>query len=384
MDPLPDPSALTFCISVLQVHRARNHLSINLDGSSKLYRSYLVYLLESVVNKGDATDRENSRQKEIDLSAGGIIPLLKPLALLFSKNNYLGELHDGLGDHEDIPSLIRDVWFNIAVHGISLSSEIGQQYYQELRILAVHSPPLVAENRAELLESDIELNTILRRGINAHHTMDRKKSLVAEMPERETDIRRLSYPKSIFLNAALLLESLRATSGDCTKVLTYFLDPALNSSDMGNCMRAIADKVVTLYLDKSLSGNFMKFSAPYISNRLADIFLACCHRIERVQQVATAIASKIITQCPSSLCEKRSLFVLLDLLTVMWSSCLDEELDEFDWKSTFTSARNVKIELSDNYDFRKRTLFSFYKLARTWVSTVMNIAPLDVKGLLQV
>lgn len=358
---------------------------MNLDGSSTLYRSYLLYILESIVNKGDATHRKDDRQKEIDLCAGGIIPLLKPLAFLLSKNNSLGEIPDGLSEHEDIiPSLVRDAWFNIAVHGISLASEIGQQCYQDLRVFAVHSPPLVAENRAELLESDIELNTILRRGISTHHTMERKKSLAAEIPDHEADIRRLSYPKSIFLNAALLVESLRATSGDCTKVLTYFLDPALNSSEMGNCMRAIADKAVAIYLDKSVSGNLTKFSAPYISNQLADIFVACCHRIEKVQQVATTIASKIISQCPSSLCEKRSLFVLLDLLTVMWSSCLDEELDEFEWKSVFTSARNVKIELSDNYDFRKRTLSSFYKLARTWISNVMNIAPLDVKGLLQV
>ncbi|PGH30996.1 phosphatidylinositol 4-kinase [[Emmonsia] crescens] len=365
------------------VHKARNHLAENMNRHSFHYRVYLIYLLESIVNKGDATDREKDRQKDVELSAEEIIPLVKPLAILFSKSQSNWVVLVGASEH-DIPSLLRDAWFNIAIHGISLRSEIAQQYYQELRILAIHSPPLVAENRAELLESDIELNTVLRRGATQNHTADQRKNLAAELPHLEYDIRRLSYPKTIFLNATLLIESLRAASGDCTKILTYFLDPALNSTDVGSCMNAISDKVVSIYLEKSLSGSSTKFSAPHISGQLADIFMACCHRIEKIQQVAAANASKIINQCPSSLCQKRSLFVLLDLLTIMWSSCLDEELDEFEWKSTFTSARGVvKVELSDNYDFRRLTFTTIYKLARTWVSTVMNIAPLDVKGLLQ-
>ncbi|EEH47921.2 1-phosphatidylinositol 4-kinase STT4 [Paracoccidioides brasiliensis Pb18] len=371
----------TFIIDA--VHKARNHLAENLNQYSHHYRIYLLHLIESIVNKGDVTDRKKDRQKEVEFSAEEIIPLVKPLAMLFSKHKYNWELPSGTSEH-DIPSLLRDVWFNIAVHGISLRSEIAQQYYQELRILAVHSPPLVAENRVELLESDIELNTVLRRGATQQHTADQRKILSTELPNSESDIRRLSYPKTIFLNATLLIESLRAASGDCTKILTYFLDPVLNSTDVGSCMNAIADKIVSIYLEKSLSGRLTKFSAPYISAQLADTFIACCHRIDKVQQVAATNANKIIGHCPSSLCEKKSLFVLLDLLTVMWSSCLDEELDEFEWKSTFTSARGVvKIELSDNYEFRKRTFTTFYQLARTWVSTVMNIAPLDVKGLLQ-
>ncbi|QSS57389.1 phosphatidylinositol 4-kinase [Histoplasma capsulatum var. duboisii H88] len=365
------------------VQKARNHLAVNANPHSVHYRVYLIHLLESIVNKGDATDTGKDHQKDVELSAEEIIPLVKPLAILFSRGQSNWDSLVGASEL-DIPSLLRDLWFNIVVHGISLHSENFRQYYQELRILAVQSAPLVAENRTELLESDIELNTVLRRGATQNHATEQRKNLAAELPHLEQDIRRLGYPKTVFLNATLLIESLRAASGDCTKVLTYFLDPALNSTDVGSCMNAIADKVVSIYLEKSLSGSSTKFSASYISAQLADTFMSCCHRIEKVQQVATSTASKIINQCPSSLCQKRSLFVLLDLLTIMWSSCLDEELDEFEWKSTFTSARGVvQVELSDNYDFRRHTFTRFYRLARTWVSTVMNIAPLDVKGLLQ-
>ena len=68
----------------------------------------------------------------------------------------------------------------------------------------------------------------------------------------------------------------------------------------------------------------------------------------------------------------------------MWISCLEAETDEYEWKSSFTSARgNVTVQLSDNYDLRRRTLNTLYKKAKIWVMSVMNIAPLDVKGLLQ-
>lgn len=315
-----------------------------------------------------------------------ITPLLKPLALLLlTDTENGGELARILKEDEEISALFRDTWFNFAVHGISLNSKLCEQHHRELLIITSHSPPLVAENRAELLESDVELNIVLRRGMSPQRTADQKRSLITELPGRDTDIKRLSYPKAVFLSAVLLMESLRAKSGNCTKILTYFLDPAVNSSELGNCVKSVADKVVLMYLERSLSGKYQKFSAPYISQQLAEMFTACCHRIEKVRQVAAASANKVVSQTPSALCDKKSLFTLLELLSIMWSSCLEGELDEFEWNPSFTSERGiVKIQLSDNYETRKRTLDSFHRLVKSWVTTVMNIAPLDVKGLLQV
>ncbi|WEW60107.1 phosphatidylinositol-4- kinase [Emydomyces testavorans] len=366
------------------VHKARSHLAIYLQKDDPLYRIYLAFLLESIVSKGGAIDRERDPAKEVESSAKEIYPYLRPVASLLSKIRSFEDLPGGICENEDIVALLRDTWFNITAHDISLSSEVGRQHHEDLRVLATRSPPLISENRAEVLESDIELNTVLRRGMNSPHTSEKKKSLIQELPALELEIKRLSYPKIVFLNATLLLESLRASTGDFTKVYTYFLDPALNGPDITNCMRAIVDKVVTLYLERTLSSNSASFSAPFISQQLADTFIACCHRIDSVQQVASVAAAKIIAKCPSSLCEKKSLFTLLDLLTLLWSSCLDEELDEYDWRSTFVSKTSkVKVELSDNYEFRKHTLNNFYNMARSWVAAIINIAPLDVKGLLQ-
>jgi phosphatidylinositol 4-kinase A len=121
-----------------------------------------------------------------------------------------------------------------------------------------------------------------------------------------------------------------------------------------------------------------------VSKQLAKILAGCCHRSEKVQDVARESAERIISLAPSSLCQKSSLFALLELLSLIWSSCLEAEIDEYEWRSTFSSSRGkITIELSDNYAFRKRTLNSFYADAKKWVTAMLNVAPLDVKGLLQ-
>ncbi|KAJ5780857.1 Phosphatidylinositol Kinase [Penicillium paradoxum] len=367
------------------VQCAMAYLSITLDQKSPLHRLYLVHLLESIINKGDVPDRENERHKEIVFAADDITPLLKPLALLLSsKGSPTGASWSILDYDETILTLFRDAWFNIAIHGISLSSSVAQRHHKELRILAHHSPPLVAENHMDSLESDVELNTVLRRGMGPQRVMEQKKALVSELPGRESDIKRLDYSRAVFLNAVILVESLRASSGDSTKILSYFLDPALATPEMVVCTNAVADKAVTSYLSLTLSGEHDEFSAPYLSKQLAGFLVACCHRIERVQSIATQCADKIIRECPSALCEKHSLFALLEILTVMWSSCLQGELDEFEWKPSLVSPMGiVKVELPDNYALRRATLNRFHERARTWVTTVLNIAPLDIKGLLQ-
>lgn len=249
----------------------------------------------------------------------------------------------------------------------------------------MHSRSLIAEERADQFESEIELNTVLRRGMNAPHIADQKKRLILLLPRCESDIRGLSYPKVVFLSAAYLVETLRAGAGDCSHILTYFLDPTINGSAIENCMTAIAEEVMMVYLRTLLDGPQQDNSAPLIAEQLAAMFTGCCHRVLRVQQIAASCADKIISQMPSSLCQKSSLFALLELLSIMWTSCLEAELDEYELKANYTSVRGkVSVELSDDYDLRRSTLNNLYKRAKHWVTNVINIAPLDVKGLLQV
>jgi phosphatidylinositol 4-kinase len=360
--------------------KGRDYLSQSLRKESPLYEIYLEHLLETIISKGDVHQAQNTREADVEVAAREIAQLLQPLAMLMSSNDLASD--DNLD--EEMLSLIRDAWFNIVVHGFTTNTDRGKKYLNELRVMAIHSKPLVAEQRGEQVESDIELNTVLRRGMSSEHEAMQKKRLAALLPSKSSEIKGLSYRKVIFLQAAYLVETLRADSGDCTKALTYFLEPSMRRGDMSSAMESITGAVMDTYLRKTLTGLNATFSAPYVAEQLAIIFSGCCYRIERVQQAAMSCADRIIRDVPSALCQKSSLFALLELLSLMWTSCLEAETDEYEWRSAFSSTRGkVTVELSDDYGLRRRTLNSLYKKAKVWVTSVINIAPLDVKGLLQ-
>lgn len=357
------------------------HLSKAIRSDSVLYDIYQVHLLEVIISKGDVHESDNTHQADIDLAAREIAQLLQPLTSLVASQ----PRQNAIAQDGNLADLYRQAWYNIVVHGITLDTELGQKYSSELQSLAVQSVPLVAEDRGDQFESDIELNSVLRRGTNAPHTAEQKRKLLSVLTRCESDIKSLSHSKVIFLNAAYMVETLRADAGTFHHILTYFLDPSLNGSAMENCMVAISEEVMSIYLKKALSGRHRQFSASSIAKQLALIFAGCCHRIPRVQQVATTCADRIITQMPSSLCQKSSLFALLELLTIMWTSCLEAETDEYSWRSHFESTRGgVSVDLSDDYELKKNTLSKLHKRAIIWVTGVINIASMDVKGLLQV
>ncbi|KAJ4344399.1 phosphatidylinositol-4- kinase [Didymosphaeria variabile] len=363
------------------IKHARLHISREIDAQSDAFELYLTHLLDTIVSKGDSPETHHRQVRDTELAAQEIAQLLPPLALLLSRNAGRTDPSQ-LDDH--VLSLQRDAWFNIVIHGFDLTSSLSQEHVDELRTLARFSRSLITEERASLAESDIELNTVLRRGKSPEHVVEQKKRLAKLLPTCEADVRSLSYSEAVFLNTAYLVEDLRASAGDCTKALAYFLDPKLRSGGVGNCMLAIAAAATRTYVAKTLSGKLHSFSTPYLAQQLSTIFSGCCHRIARVQQAAFTCADIIIRDVPSTLCQKSALFALLELLSIMWSSCLEGETDEYGWTSTFASEKsNIVVELSDDYNFRRETLNSLHKRAVAWVKGVLDIAPLDIKGLLQ-
>lgn len=361
--------------------KARNFLAWNIKSDSALYGLYLVHLLESVVSKGDAQNHGHVHYTEFEMAAKEVGQLIPPLAILASRTDLA---HDTFVE-EDILALARDAWFNIVVHAYTAASEPDTRYGRELKALAVHLRPLVTDNGLDPLESDIELNTVLRRGMTNERTAEHKRALSSLLPSCESDIKGLNYPRLIFLRATYLMETSRAESGDCAKVLHYFVNATLAMGPTGRCMEAICEVVANIYIRRSLDGTDQRFSASSMAKQLATIFVRCCHRVEDVQCMALSAADRIIKATPSALCQRSSLFALLELLSLMWRGCLDEEKDEYQWTSSFTSSKTgITLELSDDYKLRRSTLNALYKRAKDWVMRVINVAPLNVKGLLQV
>ena len=358
-----------------------NRISEHIAPDSDKYEVYLCHLLDTIISKGDAHDINNSRDLDIELASQEIAELLEPLARLYS----IHKLEAGRALQQDhITVLQRDAWFNLVIHGFNTETKLGQQHLKDLEIIAEYTRPTIPESAHDQVESDVELNPVLRRAMSPQRTTEEKTELIHLLPGCESDIRSLSYPEAVFLRSTHLISHLRAINGDTSKNLLSFLDPKLKSSAMSNCMLAITARTVKTYVEIALRGTAHTFSAPYVAEQLSTLFAGCCHRIERVQQAAFLTVDNIINQIPSALCQRRSLFTLLELLSIMYYSCLEADIEEYDWKSKHTSSKeNVSLELSDNYAFRHVTLSRLYRKAKGWILDVMNIAPLDIKGLLQ-
>jgi len=366
----------TFLINAVTEGRVRLATWIRKD--SPLYEVYLTHLLALCVGSGDTA---GERVVDVAMASKIVAQLFRPMAVLCSSDLEHEPQFENPGE---LSSLSRNAWFNMVVHGFTLTSQVGKEYAQELQVLAQYTLPLVDEDRIDMPESGIDLNTVLRRGATGQHAVEHKSSLVYALPSCESDIKGLGYQECVFLEAALLVSTMRARSGDCTAVLPYFMEAKVKTTAMGNCMLAVALSSVDVYLQRALMGRQQSFAAPQVALQLATFFEGGCHRIAKVQHAAVLSADRIINQIPSALCQKASLFALLELLSLMWKSCLDAETDEYDWKSTYYSERGkVTIQLSDDIEYRQTTLANFHKRCRSWVLKAIDAAPLDVQGLLQ-
>lgn len=307
--------------------------------------------------------------------------LIRPLSLLVANNIQT----EGIEDIESFPTLQRDAWYNIVTHGFSLTSTLGKRHMQVLKVLARFSQPLIAEERADVLESPIELNMVLKRGASSQSIASHREEMVKLLPGCASDIGRLDYPEVIFLKTAHLVETLRASTGNCTKILSYFVDPRLQGTALGACMSSVAVSAVEQTLRTTILGKREMLSAPFIAEQLSSMFEFCCHRVSRVQQVAYQCADRVLSLMPSALCQKGSIFALLDVLTILWSSCLEAETDEYEWVSSYSMPPGAtSLRLSDNFEYRRRSLSTFHQRSKEWIMKAINVAPLDVKGLLQV
>jgi phosphatidylinositol 4-kinase A len=363
------------------VMNARVIMAKNIPKSSPLYEIYLTHLFDTIVSTTGAIQSDKKPVKDGVLGAEEIGQILRPLAVLISKEP---EETSSFEDLQLLSNLSRDAWYNLVAHDFTLNSSLTRRHMTELEILALHTPSLIDKNGADVRESGVELNTVLRRNMNPAHTAQQRQALITSFPKFESDIKSFDYAELTFLNAAHLIAVLRAKAGQCTRTLEYFFDNKFKSGRLSDVLIEIAKTEVETYLIHTKAGKVQKYGAPELAQQLVVLFQGCCNRIFKVQQVATLLAERIITQVPSSLCQKPAMFAMLELLTLIWNSCLDEEAEDVEWQAVYTSKKgNVSIQLSDDFDLRRLTLTNFLRNCRRWVPYMIEIMPLDTRGLLQ-
>ncbi|CAI4217686.1 unnamed protein product [Parascedosporium putredinis] len=126
------------------VMKARCHISANLRPGSPLFDTYWEHLLDTIISVGDVHQSSQTKDSDVQLAAQDIAQLLRPLAVFMASNDMSV---DAITEDES-HSMLRDAWFNIVVHGFLSSSDLGEKWANELRIMAVHSPLWSLSNAA--------------------------------------------------------------------------------------------------------------------------------------------------------------------------------------------------------------------------------------------
>lgn len=349
--------------------------------NENLYNIYLKQLLRGIVDRGDIQKDDHHRShREITEVAGEISQFLKPLALLLPE---VTEPKKEFTDSQTI-DLFKNSWFNLVIHGYTLTSEIGTKFEPELRTIAHSSPPLASEISWNRTETSLELNSVLRRG-SSNHDIKQQKDLVDKLVDTSSiELRTLSTSKVLFLAAAAYLETLRVRCGDFSTILLYFSDPTVKISGVEKFIGSLAVNLTQTFVSLILKGNKSVYKIENIAEQLKNVLIFCCHRDYDLQDAAFQCCDILIKRIPSSLCNQLSLFTLLDLLTLLYQSILDADTNVYDPKYSYElSLCGDTVTLSDSLKWRKRSLQKLRQCAQEWVILALNKSNMDMKALLQ-
>ncbi|KAG7664604.1 STT4 [[Candida] subhashii] len=354
-------------------------LAKKLKGNRRLFPDYLKELLQVIISKGDVQKLEQHRSHtEINEIGDQIAIFLKPLAALLP-DVHLGEAPLKLTSTE-IVNLFRNIWFNMVVHGYNINSQNAQTYKAELERIAYNTPPLASELSWDRTETSFELNTVLRRGSSNHNVKDHRHYL-GDIFEVH---RNMSYPKLMFLSATAFVESLRVRSGECSTILKYYSDPSVKTGGADKYIGYIAFKIVKDYIQLINTGANKQFSSDHIAEQLTNMLILCCNPLENMQDSALQCCDLLINKVSSSLCHKRSLFALFDLLTLLFDSLVDADTNQYEPTTEFVArCTGIKLLVSDDYKWRSATLNRFHDKAKYWMKLLLYKCNIDVKSLVQ-
>jgi phosphatidylinositol 4-kinase len=348
-------------------------------GPLALYWVYLRGMLELIISKGDVQVLEHHRS-HVEISEIGeqIGVYLRPLAHLLPDVER-GEPRLAITD-TTVLNLFRNIWFNMVVHGYLTASKFAARFDADLRRIVYSTPPLLLEQSWDRTETLLELNTVLRRGLSNHNVKDHKHAIGGIF-----DVPRVSYPKLMFLSTTVFVELLRVKAcGDCLTALMYLLDPSLRTSGVDKYIGHIAFKVVQDYIALVGRGADKRFMLLSIAAQLTNMLALCCHRMEDLQDAALQCCDLLITRVPLSLCNRTSLFTLLDLLTVLFRSLLDADRNQYDPSTLYrTKTLGLALLLPDLYKWRHDTFARVHAKARAWLGLILQRANDDVKLLAQ-
>ncbi|CAG8516675.1 5515_t:CDS:10 [Ambispora gerdemannii] len=362
------------------VLKCQLNLAKRISARPEFYGIYMTKILFLFVEKGvkiqDAVS-EHGKVKVTALAAelGILLPVLKVLLA-----------HDDfkVNPSEDLVAMFRNVWFYCVLYGFVSETTWVREWHDCLVAIAQKTPPLVLESATNYLSSDLQYNSVLRRGKSEQDLASLRSSLSAFLPNRAYEIRSFTFAEIVFLLSVYHIETMQSQLGKCSFVLRYFVNKGVNESKLVVCMEEIGDQAIKGFISECTRRTIAHTIDDNLRTQVRNLMIGACHRLEKVHRLSIKYLDQLITALPLILCDKRLLFLLLELIELVWQSCEAEYLNEYSPVYTFRSPKvGVTLEFPDTCNYRREMLSSLCENAKKWLTGAMSLAPLDIRGIIE-
>lgn len=340
--------------NIPKITKAVRNARVIIAHGSPSSTEYLKHLLNLIVRRDSSSSTSSNRG---DVSWVG--NLLAPLAVLSSNSTNIDS------SSWDLVESFRNAWFNFAMQGITPFS-LKDDDLENFKAFAKWTPPLVSEESANHIESDLQLNSVLCRGVPENIMKIQINVLQKTLSNKFTSKLPNDVVKVLFMSTAFLLESLRQQAGSVSKLPRYFEDSEFSSGEGFIQMSYLTRYLCANYVESL--GYHPETNLMSTSQELRELLVLACHRVEAVREIAIGIITQIVQACPASLGQHDALFTLLECLTLLDKAVTNSIEDKYSPQSHFTGPlTGITIKFSDNYDARKRCLKEFESNTTVWL-----------------
>ncbi|CAG8451375.1 73_t:CDS:10 [Funneliformis mosseae] len=363
------------------VLKCQLYLASRLNSRPEFYGLYLLKILSLFVEKGVVIQQtvEKNGKFQITSLAGEIGILLPVLKTLLSHDDFT----DHINSSEELVPLFRDLWFHCILYGFVSEETWIPEWRESLVVIAQKTPPLVQET-INYLESDLEFKSVLRKGNSDQDLVNVRSSLSSFLPNRAYEIKYLSFAEITFLLSVYHIEIMRSQMGQCSFILRYFVNQGVSAGKLVGCMEEIGNQVMEVFIRVCSNRAIAHTIDENLRAHVRNLMIATCHRLSKVSQLSIKDLDNLMTAFPSLLCDKKLLFLLLELIELLWQSCEAEYLNEYSPTYTYVSPKvEVSLDLPDDYNYRREILSRLCENSKKWLTAAMTRVPSEIRGLLE-
>ena len=320
----------------------------------------LQLLAEAAVRGGEAPSELDTRTLQC---------LLPVLAAVLAH----ADINPQLAPTPELVYLFRNAWLALTLRQVG-GGIGGAAPDDPLTVIALKTPPLIADGQIAYLEEELDYNTLLRQTCLGTSADLVRKDLVALAGARADT--RGGLVRVAFVRTVLEVEARRAAGGRVSMVLWYLANGAAASSPLAAPLRAVAERVFApfvQYLQRAADACTLDASA---TDEVRNLLVAALHRRTAVREVAHTFLMRLAEIFPELFGRADVVVTQLELLTLLGAACEGAADDVYQPQWAFASPlAGVSLELSDSYPLREHILTATYTRTHALLTRVQALMP---------